>query len=421
MTADSVNGATSVDTQAQSQVTNGFAQAQDSTMVSGLPVAGNAPISADEIALYDRQIRLWGVKAQELIRGANILLIGMKALGNEIAKNLVLAGIGSLTIIDHEVVTEDDLCSQFLVTEEDIGKNRAEAAGVQLKKMNPRVNLLTDIDPLLSKMPEYFSVYDITIATNLPFDLAANINLSCRMYNRKFYAADTHGMYGYIFSDLIMHNFIVEKERANIATKPMTAETSTRTVVDVATKRDNDKIIEMVTKQETYSMFMLANSSPLPPDVSKNRRTKLRVTPLLTCLRALFDFQKESGGRLPGHTPADLITFTRFANERHLELQLPIETLRAEFLRIFIQNLGSELSPVAAFLGGRLAQDVINVLGQREHPLQNFLLFDGEEFKAPIYSLHPVNDPSVTAQMNGNSVAVEIPPADMVMNGAILV
>lgn len=100
----------------------------------------------DEIALYDRQIRLWGVKAQEKyvvsfnpsipathwyinflflyrLRSANILLISFKALANEIAKNLVLAGIGSLTIIDHEVVTEADLCAQFFISQEHIGQN----------------------------------------------------------------------------------------------------------------------------------------------------------------------------------------------------------------------------------------------------------------------------------------------------------
>jgi ubiquitin-like 1-activating enzyme E1 A len=70
-------------------------------------------------------------------------------------------------------------------------------------------------------------------------------------------------------------------------------------------------------------------------------------------------------------------------------LLLPPETLRSDFLRSFLQNLGSEISPVAAFLGGSLAQDVINVLGQREQPLQNMLLFDGEELKGPIYSMHP--------------------------------
>lgn len=57
------------------------------------------------------------------IRKANILLISAKALANEIAKNLVLAGIGALTIIDSEVVTELDLGAQFFVTEADIGRN----------------------------------------------------------------------------------------------------------------------------------------------------------------------------------------------------------------------------------------------------------------------------------------------------------
>lgn len=47
----------------------------------------------------------------------------MKGLGNEICKNLVLAGIGSLTILDHEPVTVQDLGAQFFLTESDIGKN----------------------------------------------------------------------------------------------------------------------------------------------------------------------------------------------------------------------------------------------------------------------------------------------------------
>lgn len=80
-------------------------------------------VAADEIALYDRQIRLWGVKAQEKIRTANILLVSIKALANEIAKNLVLAGIGSITLADHENVSEDDLGAQFFISDADVGKN----------------------------------------------------------------------------------------------------------------------------------------------------------------------------------------------------------------------------------------------------------------------------------------------------------
>jgi ubiquitin-like 1-activating enzyme E1 A len=80
-------------------------------------------LSADEIALYDRQLRLWGIEAQNRMRKAHVLLITIRALGNEIAKNLVLAGIGSLTIMDSNLVTESDVASQFFISGEDIGKN----------------------------------------------------------------------------------------------------------------------------------------------------------------------------------------------------------------------------------------------------------------------------------------------------------
>ena len=355
-------------------------------------------LSADDIALYDRQIRLWGIKAQEQLRAANVLLVGMKALSNEIAKNLVLAGIGSLTTLDHELVTEDDLCSQFLITEEDIGKNRAEAALPQAQKLNPRVQLFVDTAPVVSKLPEYFSAFDITIVTGLHIDVASNINASCRLYGRKFYAADTHGMYGYIFADLISHQFVIEREKGNITTKVgADPKSTTASVVSVTEKRDNNKVIEVVMKSEEYSLFLLANSSPLPSVIASNRRSRMKVRPLMSCLRALFDFERVSGGRLPAHNRADLELFTKLANEKHLELQLPMETLRSEFLRSFIQNLGSEISPVVAYLGGYLAQDVINVLGQREQPLQNLMLFDGEEFQGPVYSMHPMNDANLMA------------------------
>lgn len=57
-----------------------------------------------------------------------------------------------------------------------------------------------------------------------------------------------------------------------------------------------------------------------------------------------------------------------------------------------MENATSELAPVAAVLGGILAQDVINVLGKREQPLQNFLVFDGDTSNGPILALHIQGD-----------------------------
>lgn len=61
-------------------------------------------ITEDEAALYDRQIRLWGVDAQRRLLSSRILIINMKGLGAEIAKNLVLGGINCLTLLDSNEV-----------------------------------------------------------------------------------------------------------------------------------------------------------------------------------------------------------------------------------------------------------------------------------------------------------------------------
>ncbi|KAL8679240.1 MAG: hypothetical protein Q9186_004482 [Xanthomendoza sp. 1 TL-2023] len=364
----------------------------NSTIADGNIAHDAQAISADEIALYDRQIRLWGVKAQEKLRSANILLIGMRALANEIAKNLVLAGIGSLTILDDQLVTEDDLGSQFFVSEHHVGLNRAAAAISQVRTLNPRVALYADTENILVKPPEFYANFDMIIATDLDLAPLSIINAACRFVNKPFYAAASHGFYGFIFADLIVHDYVIEREKSNVPTQ-LKAETVTRTVIASNTKSENGKQIEMVTKREHYSPINLANTSPLQPEQVGSWRRKLQVPPLLTCLRALWDFQSEAGRSLPTQSHTDLQLFTRLATEKHKELQLPSETLRSEFLRSFLQNVGSEIAPVTAFLGGQLAQDVINVLGQREQPIQNFLLFDSDDSKGPVYALHPIFPP----------------------------
>ena len=65
-------------------------------------------INSSEAALYDRQIRLWGVKAQNALKNSRILCVGLNALGAELCKNIVLAGL-NVTIIDSHTVSPRDL------------------------------------------------------------------------------------------------------------------------------------------------------------------------------------------------------------------------------------------------------------------------------------------------------------------------
>ncbi|KAI2642601.1 hypothetical protein GGS21DRAFT_181081 [Xylaria nigripes] len=366
---------------------------------------GGHAISADEIALYDRQIRLWGMQAQQKIQAANILLISMRALANEIAKNLVLAGIGSLTIVDDQLVTEADLGAQFLLSLENVGQNRAEAAAVQLQKLNPRVKIFPDSGSIMTKGASYFADFDIVIATDLNPTLLAFINTATRLHNRQFYAAGVHGLYGYIFCDLIEHDYVLKRDKGNVitATGP---ESRYRSVIEVKTQKEGTKAIEMVSKRDLYSTWdLVSEASLLPTEYTKSKRRLKAVTPALSCLRALWAFQTQHS-REPGHNKQDLEWFTRSATYSHSLLSLPSETLRSEILRSFLQNINSEIAPVTAILGGQLAQDVINVLGQNQQPIQNMVIFDGNKMEANMYPLHPDGNLGRAQLDSGNSLPV---------------
>lgn len=280
---------------------------------------------------------------------------------------------------------------------------RAASAIPRIQELNPRVKVVPgcSFNELLAKDPTFYSGFDCVIACDHDFTNISMINTAVRFANRPFYAAAIHGFYGYIFADLSAHEFVVERDKSNVAAT-VGAESLTRAVLGVSTKKDNNgKTVEILKKQEIYCPLILANSSPLPMDVLTNRRKLRSVPALLPCLRALFDFQR-SYSRLPGHTAADLGEFTRLATTKSRELQLPPETLRAEFLRSFIQNIGAEIVPTAAFVGGRLSEDVINVLGKREQPIQNFALFDGDALEGKIYSLYsPPPELTMAMEMNG--------------------
>lgn len=358
------------------------------------PAAAPATVSADEIALYDRQIRLWGMDAQAKIQSANILLITMRALANETAKNLVLAGISSITLLDSAPVTEADLGAQFLLSSSSsgaspIGRNRAEAAADNLRKLNPRVTVHVDPEGVKAKSPAYFANFDIVVATDLDSDSFNLINTATRINNKAFYAAGTHGMYGFIFSDLIEHEYVIRRDAGNVATAANTQESRTRSITAVTTKKEGPKVVESVSKRELYSTWFLASDvATLPQEYISSKRRLRAVSPTLSCLRALWEFTTLQGGRLPSNRD-DLKLFTQLATQKHKALSLPSETLRPEFLRSFLQNLGSEIAPVTAILGGQLAQDVINVLGQTQQPIQNTVVFDGTTMEAQMYALHP--------------------------------
>jgi ubiquitin-like 1-activating enzyme E1 A len=105
-----------------------------------------AELSAKEAEIYDRQIRLWGVEAQQRLRGARVFVCGLTGLGGEVCKNLVLAGI-SVTLLDDATVTPEQLgAANFLLDADSLGKNVRQRARARAQRCplppTPRANCL---------------------------------------------------------------------------------------------------------------------------------------------------------------------------------------------------------------------------------------------------------------------------------------
>ena len=71
---------------------------------------------------YSRQLGVYGLETMKKIIKLNILIYGMRGLGIEIAKNIILAGPKKVTIFDPNIAKINDLTSNFYLTKDDIKK-----------------------------------------------------------------------------------------------------------------------------------------------------------------------------------------------------------------------------------------------------------------------------------------------------------
>lgn len=96
-------------------------------------VVGNNEI--DE-SLYSRQLYVLGHEAMKRMGASNVLIVGLKGLGVEIAKNVALAGVKSLTLHDPAPVAIADLSSQFFLRTDDVGKRRDQVTVPRVAELN---------------------------------------------------------------------------------------------------------------------------------------------------------------------------------------------------------------------------------------------------------------------------------------------
>jgi len=108
-------------------------------------------------SLYSRQLYALGKDTMNSIVNGKVLIINMDPLAVEICKNIILSGVGHITLADTQKISEKDY-NNYYINSEDIGKNRADVVGFRLKDLNPNVSITKYTGKITSKLMYKFNL-----------------------------------------------------------------------------------------------------------------------------------------------------------------------------------------------------------------------------------------------------------------------
>nr|XP_028597605.1 SUMO-activating enzyme subunit 1 [Podarcis muralis] len=337
-----------------------------------------AAISEEEAAQYDRQIRLWGLEAQKRLRASRVLLVGMKGLGAEVAKNLILAGVKALTMLDHQQVSPEDTQAQFLIAGGSLGKNRAEASLERAQDLNPMVDVKADPGNVEQKPEEFFTRFDVVCVTCCSQEVLVKIDQICHKNGIKFFAGDVFGYHGYMFANLGEHEFVEEK------TKVAKAGQGVEDGPDA--KKAKLDFTETTLVKKCVNFCLLKEALTVDWSGEKAKAALKRTAPDYFLLQVLLRFRT-----LKGRDPS----LQSCSEDAEVLLQMRTDVLAslgvaADLLPDdFASSCCSEVAPVCAVVGGVLGQEVVKALSQRDAPLNNFFFFDGMRGNGMVECLTP--------------------------------
>ncbi|XP_045773330.1 ubiquitin-like modifier-activating enzyme 1 [Maniola jurtina] len=393
-------------------------------------MANNGTRVEDEIdeSLYSRQLYVLGHDAMRRMASSDVLISGLGGLGVEVAKNVILGGVKSVTLHDDRNCTVADLSSQFYLSEATIGQNRALASCEQLAELNHYVPTTAYTGTLDEEFLKKFSVVVLTGASWAEQQRVAAIT---RANNVALVIADTRGLFSQVFCDFGAEFKVLDVNGEN-PVSAMVADISHEYEAVVTCLDDTRHGLQdgdYVTFSEVQGMTELNGCEPLKIKVlgpftfsigdttnfSKYQRggivTQVKMPKILNFkplnesiknpeflitdfakmdypqqlhvgFLALHKF-KDAEGRLPKPwCDEDVVKFME-----HVKNIVEGEELfkkgefeaNKELLETFCKVSAGDLNPMNAAIGGVIAQEVMKACSGKFHPLVQWLYLDAIE------------------------------------------
>ena len=166
---------------------------------------GSEELSKKELDKYSRQVMLEeiGYNGQLKLKNAKVCIVGTGGLGNPITTRLAAMGVGTLRIIDRDVIELSNLHRQTMFDEDDVGQVKVEVAAKKLQKLNSDCT----IEALAVSVNEYTALEvvqgcDVVIDALDSVNARYALNKACVKYNIPFVTGAAVGVSGQVFTIL---------------------------------------------------------------------------------------------------------------------------------------------------------------------------------------------------------------------------
>ena len=155
----------------------------------------------DQLLRYSRHILLdeWGVEGQERVSQSHALIVGAGGLGSPTALYLASAGVGHITLIDHDVVDVSNLQRQIAHTQDRVGQLKVESLKKAMTQINPEVQvecIAQRADSVL--LNQHVAMADVVLDCTDNFETRHAINLACVQQNKPLVSGSALRMDGQV-------------------------------------------------------------------------------------------------------------------------------------------------------------------------------------------------------------------------------
>jgi molybdopterin/thiamine biosynthesis adenylyltransferase/rhodanese-related sulfurtransferase len=146
-------------------------------------------LTVDEVKRYSRHLIIpdVGMAGQKRLKNAKVLCVGAGGLGSPALLYLAAAGVGTLGVIDFDVVDESNLQRQIIHGQSDIGRPKALSARDSIKEINPYVNVIVHDEALTTdNVMQLFSGYDLIVDGTDNFATRYMVNDACVLLGKPY-------------------------------------------------------------------------------------------------------------------------------------------------------------------------------------------------------------------------------------------